>query len=148
MGAQGQLIVRRLFEEVFNARAYEVIADLVGDDFVEHAVAPFGVESPGAVAGVAHMRSVVEWLTAQFPDMQMSVEAVISEGDFVAARVRAVGTNLGPFNGFAPPTGRAFDAEQCHWYRVVDGRLAEHWAVRDDLRTMLQLGVLTPPGPR
>ena len=75
MRAEGQLIVRRLFDEVFNARAYEVIPELVSDDFVEHAIAPFGAEPPGAVAGVAHMQSVVEWLTAQFPDICMSVEA-------------------------------------------------------------------------
>ena len=148
MGAEGQLIVRRLFDEVFNARAYEIIPDLVGDDFVEHAIAPFGAEAPGRVAGIAHMRSVVEWLTAQFPDMHMSVEAVVAEGDLVAARVRAVGTNLGPFNGVMPPTGRRFDAEQCHWYRIAGDRLIEHWTVRDDLRAMLQLGVLSRPDPR
>ena len=148
MRAEGQLIVRRLFDEVFNARAYEVIPELVSDDFVEHAIAPFGAEPPGAVAGVAHMQSVVEWLTAQFPDICMSVEAVVGEGDLVSVRVRAVGTNLGPFNGVMPPTGRTFDAEQCHWYRITHYRLTEHWAVRDDLGAMLQLGVVSRPGPR
>ena len=45
-----------------------------------------------------------------------------------------------------PPTGRFFSAEQTHWFRVEDGRLAEHWATRDDLTAMLQLGVITAPG--
>ncbi len=47
-----------------------------------------------------------------------------------------------------PPTGKRFSSRQSHWYRVVDGKLAEHWATRDDLPTMLQLGVIQPPtGP-
>lgn len=77
----------------------------------------------------------------------MMVEAIVSEGDMVAALVRSEGTNRGSLNGVMPPTGRRFSARQSHWYRVVDGKLAEHWATRDDLPTMLQLGVIQPPRP-
>ena len=44
-----------------------------------------------------------------------------------------------------PPTGKRFVARQSHWFRVEGGRLAEHWAIRDDLVAMLQLGVVQPP---
>jgi hypothetical protein len=46
-----------------------------------------------------------------------------------------------------PPTGKRFVARQSHWFRVEDGKLAEHWATREDLPAMLQLGVVQPPGP-
>jgi hypothetical protein len=46
-----------------------------------------------------------------------------------------------------PPTGRRFAAHQTHWFRAAGGRLAEHWATRDDLTAMLQLGVIRRPGP-
>ena len=46
-----------------------------------------------------------------------------------------------------PPTGKRFAARQSHWFRIADGKLAEHWATREDLVAMLQLGVLQPPGP-
>jgi predicted ester cyclase len=49
-------------------------------------------------------------------------------------------------NGVMPPTGKRFSAMQSHWYRVVDGKFAEHWATRDDLTSMLQLGVISAPG--
>jgi hypothetical protein len=49
--------------------------------------------------------------------------------------------------GIAPATNKRFVAEQSHWYRVADGKLREHWATRDDLSAMLQLGVIHPPGP-
>jgi predicted ester cyclase len=71
----------------------------------------------------------------------------VAEGDMVVARVLSYGTNLGKLNGVMPPTGRHFVARQSHWFRVEDGRLAEHWATRDDLTTMIQLGVIRPPGP-
>ena len=76
----------------------------------------------------------------------MTVEAMIAEGDTVAVRVLSEGTNLGPLNGVVPPTGKRFRARQSHWYRVADGKLVEqHWATREDLRPMVQLGVIRPP---
>ena len=45
-----------------------------------------------------------------------------------------------------PPTGKRFSARQSHWFRVEEGKLVEHWATREDLPTMLQLGIIQPPG--
>jgi hypothetical protein len=49
--------------------------------------------------------------------------------------------------GVIPPTGRRLSGRQGHWYRVDHGKLAEHSAIREDLVTMMQLGVVQPPGP-
>ena len=137
-------LVRRLFEEVFNRQDFGALPDLVAEHYVEHAISPFGTDEPGPVDGPSHMRGVVEWLVGQYPDLQMTVETIVAEGDTVAARVASEGTNLGLLNGFIPATGKRFSAEQCHWYRVDDtGKLAEHWAIRDDLRTMTQLGLVS-----
>jgi predicted ester cyclase len=73
---------------------------------------------------------------------------IVAEGDTVVVRILSEGTNLGPLNGVVPPTGKPFAARQSHWFRVADGKLAEHWATREDLVAMLQLGVVQPPGPR
>lgn len=145
--ATGSELVERLFDEAFNRRELSALDEIVADDFVEHAVAPFGTEEPGRVTGPAHMRGVVEWLAAQFPDVTMTVQTIVTEGDTTAARVLSEGTNLGALNGVIPPTGRRFRAEQTHWYRTEAGRLVEHWATRDDLGSMLQLGVIARPGP-
>jgi predicted ester cyclase len=110
------------------------------------AAAPFGQAEPGMVDGPAHLRQTAQWLLAQFPDLRMTVEAIVAEGDTVAVRIRSEGINLGPLNGVVPPTGKRFVARQSHWFRVEGGRLAEHWATREDLPAMLQLGVVQPPG--
>ena len=140
-------LVRRLFDHVFNDRDLDVCDEIFATDYVEHAIAPFGREEPGAVVGPEHMRNVVTWLVDQYPDITMRIESIASEGDTVAALVWSEGTNTGLLNGIIPPTGKRFSGRQSHWYRVEDGKLAEHWAVRDDLGTMLQLGILNLPGP-
>jgi predicted ester cyclase len=145
---ENKALARRYFEEFFNGRDLRHAGEVCATDYTEHAVAPFGESEPGRVDGPQHLKDTVHWLTEQFPDIRMNVEAVVAEGEVVVARVRSVGTNHGPLNGVAPPTGRCFSARQTHWFRVSDGRLAEHWATRDDLLTMLQLGVVKPPGRR
>jgi predicted ester cyclase len=147
MSDSTKALVERYFEEFFNRRDLDHAGEIVAVDYTEHAVAPFGQTEPGRVNGPDTMRQTVAWLAEQFPDLRMTVEALVAEGDLVAARVRSEGTNLGKLNGVMPPTGRSFVARQSHWFRVQDGRLAEHWATREDLPAMLQLGVIRPPGP-
>src|SRR5438105_157842 len=148
MSAEARELVRRQFEDVFDEQDLEACDEIFAQEYVEHAVAPFQDTEPGAVEGPEHMRDVVRWLRSQFPDKLMTVEAVVAEGAMVAVLVRSEGTNTGKLNGVVPPTGKRFSARQSHWYRVVDGKLAEHGATRDDLPAMLQLGMLSAPaGP-
>lgn len=140
-------LVRRYFEEIFNQQDFRVAEEILAEEYVEHAMAPFGQSEPGRVPGPEATRESAKWLIAQYPDMYMEIEAILAEGDLVAARVLSEGTNLGKLNGVIPPTGKRFVARQSHWFRVEEGKLAEHWATREDLPAMLQLGVIQPPGP-
>lgn len=76
----------------------------------------------------------------------MTIEALITEEDTVAVRVRSEGTNLGSFNGVLPPTGKHFVASRSHWFRVDSCKLVEHWATQEDLPMLLQPGILQRPG--
>lgn len=148
MSEANKVLVRRHFEEIFNRKNLEVCDEMMAEDYVEHAAAPFSESAPGRVNGPEAMRQTADWLLAQFPDLHMTIEAMVAEGDTVAVRVVSEGTNLGLLNGVVPPTGKRFKASQSHWYRVEDGKLAEHWATREDLPAMLQLGILeAPDGP-
>lgn len=148
MSEANKVLVRRHFEEIFNRKNLEVCDEMMAEDYVEHAAAPFSESAPGRVNGPEAMRQTADWLLAQFPDLHMTIEAMVAEGDTVAVRVVSEGTSLGLLNGVVPPTGKRFKASQSHWYRVEDGKLAEHWATREDLPAMLQLGILeAPDGP-
>ena len=127
MSEANKQLVRRHFEELFNSNNDAVADELVAQEYLEHAIAPFGQAEPGTVNGPAHLRQTAQWLLAQFPDLHMTIEAIIAEGDTVAVQVLSEGTNLGPLNGVLPPTGKRFAARQSHWFRVADGKLAEPW---------------------
>ncbi len=137
-------LVRRHFEEIFNRKNLAVCDEIMAEDLAEHAAAPFAPSAPGRVNGPRAMRATAEWSLAQFPDLHMTIEAMIAEGDTVAVRALSEGTNLGALNVVVPPTGKRFEARQSHWIRVADAELIEHWAKREDLPTMLQLGIIQP----
>ena len=56
------------------------------------------------------------------------------------------GTHEGAFFGIAP-TGRRFEVRQVHMLRLDSSQIQEHWAVRDDLGLLVQLGAIEPPTP-
>jgi predicted ester cyclase len=67
---------------------------------------------------------------------------MIAEGDIVACRITFSGTYQGEVGGI-PPTDKRFSVEHVHWHRLVDGKLVERWAVRDDIGMMRQVGAIT-----
>jgi predicted ester cyclase len=76
--------------------------------------------------------------------MHAEVEDEIAEGDKVAARVTMHGRHVGEFLG-KQPTGKEFATKQIHIWRFQDGKVIEHWSVRDDLGQALQLGLIGQP---
>ena len=131
---ENKAVVLRYVEEVWNRHDLDAIDGLVSPDYVNHAASTEEYRRGGA-------RLAVEWLLSVFPDHRFDVENAVAEGDTVAVRGTMVGTHEGELMGIAP-TGKRVAAQQSHWFRVVNGKLAEHWAVRDDLGMMRQLGVM------
>lgn len=143
--SESKVLVTRYFEEIFNQRNYDVCDEILAEEYLEWAVAPFGRTAPGQVNGPSHTKESARWLIEQFPDLHMTVEAIVAECDLVACRTCSEGTNLGRLNGVFPPTAKHFSARQSHWFRVRENKLAEHWATREDLSMLLQIGIITPP---
>ena len=86
---------------------------------------------------------MLRWLRGAFDDLSYEVLDAFADGDRVAIRLATRGTHTGEFMG-KPATGRKFDIESIHIYRIEDGRMAEHWAKRDDLGLAQQIGVFGP----
>jgi predicted ester cyclase len=82
-----------------------------------------------------------------FPDLQLTVEDAVGQGDLVAQRVHFAGTHTGVFQGL-PPTRRKVEFSGLELNRFVDGRVAEHWFQLDALGLLQQLGLAVVPGPR
>ena len=79
-----------------------------------------------------------------FPDLRLTVEDIVAEGDMGAARVAFRGTHRGEFQGI-PPTGKEVAFSSIEIDRMVDGKVAEHWFEMDLLGLMGQLGAIPEP---
>jgi len=95
------------------------------------------------------------WLREAYSDLRWEVHDAVQDDDLVVLHTTMSGRQTGPFTAFAedasvemvfPPTGREFAVTQTHWFRMKDGKIAEHWANRDDRGMGEQLG-WTPPTP-
>jgi predicted SnoaL-like aldol condensation-catalyzing enzyme len=133
---ENKAVVRRYVEEVWNGHDLDAIDGLVSPKYFNRApgTAPRRAAPPPPPPAVG-------WLLSVFPDHRFDVEDVAADGETVALRGTMTGTHEGELLGIAP-TGKRVAAQQSHWFRVEDGKIAEHWAVRDDLVMMRQLGVM------
>lgn len=80
-----------------------------------------------------------------FPDIKMTIEEVVAEGDKVVFRVTVHGTHKGEFKGIAP-TGKQVTMTGMQIWRIEGGKIVEGWFNRDDLGLMQQLGVIPSLG--
>jgi predicted ester cyclase len=126
------------FDELLNTQALGRLDQLCAPDLVNHALAP------GRPAGLAGTREFLAGRGRQQWRMDAWRElTTVAEGDYVVQYgIRAGRWPGGSFRGFQIPAGD-YTREVAFMYRIHGGRVAERWAVRDDLGMMLQLGALT-----
>lgn len=85
-------------------------------------------------------RNITNRLTG-FPDMQSSIEELLSFDDIVVIRVRWRGTHVGLYSGVAP-TGKTVKVMTIAIWRYQEGKAVENWTVTDQFSLLQQLGVL------
>lgn len=96
---------------------------------------------PLASTGAQAMKDVFQMLHRAFPDIQVTIEDLIAEGDKIVSRNSVTGTNSGEYMG-RPPTGKTVTYNEIFIFRFEDGRVAETWGVVDVLSQMRQLGMI------
>ena len=109
------------------------VQDFVHPEFYDHVSGQSGTEI---------FRLVREWGTATFADVTTEIHAVMTNADLVSVWITTQATHIGnafPFLKGRPVTGRRISYQAVHIFRIADGTLAEHWAVRDDLGLLRQL---------
>jgi predicted ester cyclase len=111
----------------------ETLERIFHADYVSH------TSPPETAPGMATARELRAFLNATFSDVRYRLIATVAEGDLVASYTRMSAVHSGDTFGF-PGTGEAFDVEQMHLMRFADdGRIVEHWGVRDDAGMMRQI---------
>jgi predicted ester cyclase len=134
-------LVRRYYEEAYNARNPTLAHELLADQFVRHNEgAPHRDQAPGNTDDVARVEA---WLTA-FPDLHVTIEKIIATEDTVVVWNIWRGTQEGPLPPWdAPVTGQTMERESIIIYGVACGQLVENWIVQDNLTMLRQLGIIT-----
>jgi steroid delta-isomerase-like uncharacterized protein len=138
MSEQNKAFVRHLMYEVIGKGNFALVDELVAEDYVGHT--PF----PETNTREGHKQFFVA-LRHAFPDLQVTVEEQLAEGDKVVTRFTASGTHKGEFAGI-PPTGKRAVMTGIDIDRIANGKLVECWSNTDDLGLMQQLGVVPAPG--
>ena len=138
-GDNNEAVIRRWIE-AYNERDLEAEADVLAPGFVAHVPA-----APGPLKGLEAWRRFSGPFAEAFPDLRLTVEDVVSEGEKVAARVAFRGTHRGgEFQGIRP-SGKEVAFSSIELNRVVGGKVEEHWVELDLLGLMQQLGAVPPP---
>jgi steroid delta-isomerase-like uncharacterized protein len=120
-------------QAIFNEARFDKLAGYLADDY-QIKDAP-----PGSASGAEGIRQVVTMFRSGFPDMVITLDEVIAEGDWVASKSTLRGTHEGEFLGVAP-TGRTVNVTSLTMVKYRDGRLAESWVKNDVASLMQQLG--------
>jgi predicted ester cyclase len=121
---QNKAVVRRWIEEFKTGGDESVSDELRSPHFVNHS-AP-----PGAPTGPEAGKIAFRAMRAAFPDLRVTIEDMLADGDRVVTRQTFAGTHRGEWLG-VPPTGRVVSWAVIDIVRLEEGLLEEHWAVAD-----------------
>jgi steroid delta-isomerase-like uncharacterized protein len=138
VAGENSALIRRWFEEVWNRKRLDAIDELALPNTVGHGQAQHATD-----IGLKEFRSFVEKFFNAFPDMHVTVDFTIEQGDNVAARWTATMTQEGEFLGIAP-TGKKAVVTGTSIQRFSEGKLAEGWDNWDQLALFVQLGAISP----
>ena len=133
-------VVRRFMDEVSDAGNIDLLDELCTADVLNHAA------RPGLQDGLESCKMLMRAIHESQADRRWTAQLYVAEGDYVVVYGRREGYWQAPnFRGVPTPDPGHISTELAHLFRLQNGRIAEHWAVRDDLAMMQQLGVLPAP---
>jgi steroid delta-isomerase-like uncharacterized protein len=131
MSEENKALARRAWELADNP---DILEEVYAPDVVWH-------EPDQEIRGLEQAKKFVSAYKTAFPDLKITVEDVIAEGDKVVSRVTLRGTHQGETEEFGPPTGRQFEGGGITISRIEGGKIVEDWDSYDNLTTLQQLGL-------
>ena len=134
---ENKAIVRRGYEAL-NQRNWAAFYELVAPDIVFH-------NASMTIRGLEPYKQFISMYFTAFPDLHLTIEDIIAEGDNVVVRQTFQGTHKGDLMGILP-TGKQATATGISIFRVANGKAVEQRANYDDLGLMQQLGVIPTMG--
>jgi len=115
-------VARRVFEEIFNQGKFQVADEIYAPDFVNH-----GLRRD---VGLQQDQAAVHWEKQAFPDLKMTVDRMLAEGDLVTVVWTLRGTNTAAASPL-PATGVTLQLRGITVWRIVAGKIREEWTSFD-----------------
>lgn len=135
---ENKAIFRRMIEELWNKKNLDVADEL----FAPNATSPTAPQLPPGPEGV---KQIAGMFLAAFPDLQITIDYLVAEGDRVFGRLTERATHKGAFFGI-PPTGKQVKFTEMGILRIENGKIAESWYDMDMLGLMGQIMPQQPKG--
>ena len=135
---ENKAIVRRATEEFYNQGNIESADQFFADTYVRHDPASPHVRTRDDLV------ETVRAFRAGCPDLHITIDDLVAEGDTVAKRWTLSATHTGNLSGL-PPTGNRIRVSGLELFRLTNGKIVECWLGYDNLSMMQQLGVIPAP---
>ena len=135
MSEANKALVRRGIEETVNKGNFSVVDEILSTDYV------YRESTVGEKRGRAGFRELVTMYRNAFPDVKLTIDEQIAEGDKVVTRWNAIGTHRGELFGTAP-TGKQVRVQGIIVSRIANGKIVEETEVYDALGMLRQLGAI------
>ncbi len=132
---ENKVIMSRFLEEVFNKKNLAAIDAFIAPNQVDHTLPPFLPTTPEGT------KRAIDLFLKAFPDVHLTVEDMIAEGDKVVTRYTSRGTQRGAFMGI-PPTGKQMTVSSIIVARFANGKIVEEWGLDDQMGMLQQLGII------
>jgi steroid delta-isomerase-like uncharacterized protein len=130
---ENKALARRSWE-IVSPDNLDLIEEVYASDLVWH-------EPDRDIRGYEQAKQFVSTFLEAFPDINITVEDVIGEGDQVVSRYTIRGTHQGETEEYGPPTGRQMELGGITIHRFEDGKIVEEWERYDNLSALQQLGL-------
>jgi steroid delta-isomerase-like uncharacterized protein len=121
--------------EAINTGNVGLLEKFVAPDYVEHSEGWRGVEP---------FQQQITAFRAAFPDLQVSIDDLLTDGDRFASRTTVTGTHTGDLMGI-PATGKQISVEAVDIGRIENGQAKERWGGLNMYSMLTQLGIIPAP---
>ncbi len=133
MDSEANKAIVRRYVELWSTGNLAIADEVLAADFVDHT-------HPDQAPGPESVKEVISAFHRGFPEVHISIEQMIAEGDIVAFRFVLRGVHQGMFAGF-PPTGKEVVLTGADFTRIADGKMVELWSCQETLTWARQLGM-------
>lgn len=129
--AENKAIVRKLYEASFNTGNFELVKELISDEFI----------GPNGQKGSSLLIDQIKALRTGFPDIKWTVEDLVVEGDKVVVRSSWKGTHTGPFRNY-DISRKTITNSAMAIYQLKNGKITRSWLETDRLGFLISIDVL------